>query len=237
MPHKQASELAPERVGELTRDLGLELSAVQCAALCTYGRLLQRWNRVHNLTAIDSEQELLTHHLLDSLAIVRPLEQLLFARGGATAPPRVLRFLDAGSGAGLPGIPIAVARPDWSGTLVDAVGKKCAFLRQAQLELGLRNVQVRHARLEQDAPQRHDLAVSRAFSSLRDFVELTRAHLRPGGLWAAMKGRIPANELAQLPTDIEVLDTITLRVPMLAGQRHLLVLRKSQPADAIPQSS
>ncbi len=216
--------ISPTVLAELASDLGLELSPGQCATLVAYAQLLRRWNRVHNLTAIASNADLLTHHLLDCLAVVHPIERAL-ALYGAHRPDGPLHFLDAGSGGGLPGIVLAVARPRWHGMLVDAVQKKCAFLQQAKVELGLANIDVRHARLEACDGGRYDLVVARAFASLHDFVVLTRPLLRPGGLWAAMKGRHPGAELAQLPDDVEVLQTSTLRVPQLPEQRHLVVLR------------
>jgi 16S rRNA (guanine527-N7)-methyltransferase len=221
---------------ELAGTLGLELTPAQATALLAYVGLLRRWNRVHNLTAVDSDAEVLSHHLLDCLAIVRPLEQALGRFGPPRAPAAAVRFVDAGSGAGLPGIPLAVARPHWQGTLIDAVQKKCAFLQQAQVELKLGNIAVRHARLETAPVAGQDVIVSRAFASLRDFTTLTRAMLKPGGLWIAMKGRHPADELAQLPADVEALETSTLRVPLLNEERHLVVLRP-RPCAPSPSGS
>ena len=227
--------LSPGLLAQIALELVLELTPQQSATLVEYAQLLRRWNRVHNLTAGDSNSDLLTHHLLDCLAIIRPVERALARFATGLLPGRPVHFLDAGSGAGLPGIPLAVARPNWHGVLVDAVEKKCAFLLQARLELRLNNIEVRHARLETAALATHDLIVSRAFASLRDFVTLTRPLLRPNGLWIAMKGRIPAAELADLPANVEAVDTSTLRVPQLAEQRHLVVLRpvrKGAPAPA-----
>ncbi len=224
--------LAPERLAELARAIGLDLDTRACNNLVSYAQLLRRWNRVHNLTAISSDEEILTHHLLDCLAIVSPLELAVREHMPTRAQPEGLRFLDAGTGGGLPGIAMAIARPHWCGVLVDAVEKKCAFLRQVQVELGLRNITVRHARLETLTDPAHELIVSRAFASLHDFLRLTRGCLRPGGIWAAMKGRNPADEIRALPTDVQVLDTITLRVPLLAEQRQLLILRLRPQADA-----
>ncbi len=201
-------------------ELGLAVTAAQGASLLRYVALLRRWTRVHNLTAIRSEDEALSHHILDSLAIVAPLDELGY--------PEPLHVLDVGAGGGLPGIPLAIVRPAWQCTLVDAVEKKCAFLHQVRMELGLANVQVRHARLgvrdNANIPSQ-DLVVSRAFASLRDFVDCSRGLLRPGGTWAAMKGKYPEQELAELPADIRVLRTVTLRVPRLAEQRHLVLMR------------
>lgn len=228
VPPSRTGPFAAERLQALASEMDIALTGAQCTALVAYAALLQRWNRVHNLTAIDEPEALLTHHILDSLSIVAPLAQVLRHRGllpPATEPAQAkLSFLDAGSGAGLPGIPLALLRPGWHAHLVDAVEKKCAFLRQACLELALPNVSVHHARLEQLRLEPQPLIVSRAFASLRDFVALTRPFLAPGGVWAAMKGRKPLGEMQHLPPGIEVLETITLRVPTLEEQRHLVVL-------------
>jgi 16S rRNA (guanine527-N7)-methyltransferase len=235
----------PERhLRELAGGLGLELSEAEGARLTAYGELLRRWNRIHNLTAVDEPGELLTHHLLDCLAIVRPLDEALRSAGliapGVAAAQTELEFLDAGSGAGLPGIPLAIVRPRWHGWLVDAVGKKCAFLQQAVVELGLSNVEVRHARLERVSLPRCALVVSRAFASLRDFIAVTRGHIAPGGLWAAMKGRDAEAELRALAPDLSTaarfVETITLRVPRLDEERRLVVLRApaAPPAGSAP---
>lgn len=226
----------PAELGPLAAELGLALSPQQCDTLLAYAALLRRWNRVHNLTAVDDDTQVLTHHLLDSLAIVAPVERALARFGAGAAAGNGVHFVDAGSGGGLPGIPLAVARPQWHATLVDAVQKKCAFLQQAQVELHLGNVAVRHARLEAATLPAQDFVVSRAFAALRDFVALTRPLLKPGGLWIAMKGRHPTDELADLPADVEVLDTSTLRVPLLGEERHLVVLRTRGPESAPPQA-
>jgi len=223
-----ASPLSAHVLQEHASTLGLGLGAQQVESLLAYAALLRRWNRVHNLTAIDSDADLLTHHLLDCLAIVRPLQEHF----AALPQSGTLSFLDAGSGGGLPGIPLAIALPEWRGTLVDAVQKKCAFLEQARLELGLPNIAVRHARLESLPLAASGLVVSRAFASLDDFVRLTWALLEPGGYWAAMKGRQPEAELAQVPAGAEHVGTITLRVPLLDEQRHLVILRKAPGAPA-----
>jgi 16S rRNA (guanine527-N7)-methyltransferase len=229
------ASLPPEaRLQSLAGELDLQLAPDQCAALLAYGELLRRWNRVHNLTSIDAPEDLLSHHLLDCLAIVRPIDAALIRCGlvapGTSAAQARIDFLDAGSGAGLPGIPLALARPRWNGCLVDAVGKKCAFLQQAIVELDIRNLEVRHARLESASLPRCTLVVSRAFASLRDFVALTRERIAPGGLWVAMRGREGAAAAHGLPADVQLVQTITLRVPLLAEQRHLVILRAPESA-------
>lgn len=216
-----AASLAAADLAELAQnELGLMVSKNQAESLLRYVALLRRWNRVHNLTAIRTEEEALSHHILDSLAIVAPLENLAY--------PEALRLLDIGAGGGLPGIPLAILRPAWQCTLVDAVEKKCVFLRQVRMELGLANVQVRNARLDARGNAgipAQDLVVSRAFASLHDFVDCTRGILDPAGTWAAMKGKYPTQELTELPPDVAVLRTVTLRVPRLPEQRHLVLMR------------
>jgi 16S rRNA (guanine527-N7)-methyltransferase len=186
--------------------------------LLRYLELLAKWNRVYNLTAITHPAQMLTHHLLDSLAIAAPLDALLAARDSP-------QLLDVGSGAGLPGIPLAIARPGWSLTLLDSNGKKTAFIQQAAAELELPNVRVATARAEGFSGGQFDVIVARAFSSLRDLVIRTRPLLAPGGTWAAMKGTIPREELRELPDDIQCAQIVPLQVPGLDAERHLLLLK------------
>jgi 16S rRNA (guanine527-N7)-methyltransferase len=192
------------------------------AQLARFAALLTRWTAVHNLTSIRSPTEVLSHHLLDSLAIVLPIEAIF-----AETP---LRLLDVGSGGGLPGVPLAIARPDWRVTLIDKVEKKVAFLTQAKLELGLGNVECQHVRAEDWRHEPFDLIVSRAFSTLADFVRVSRQLLAPGGWWAAMKGVRPAEELEALTRafpEVRVADIVKLRVPRLDAERHLVLLQRS----------
>ena len=196
--------------------LGLALTVGQVDNLERFGALLRHWNRTHNLTRIDAGEALITHHLLDSLAVARPLQLALV--GARQQPARVL---DVGAGGGLPGVPLAVACPDLRFTLVDAVQKKTAFLTQAVLELGLRNVEVRHARVESMQGE-FDVITARAFASLADFVARTRHLLAPGGRWFAMKGRVDAAELAALPASVVVGGVLPLAVPGLEEERHLI---------------
>jgi 16S rRNA (guanine527-N7)-methyltransferase len=219
-PKDSPLELSPDRVRELASELGIVLDQEQSAALTAYARLLQRWNRVHNLTARDSTEDLLSHHLLDSLAVAPWITEARV--GGAAAG---LRVLDAGAGAGLPGIPLAIACPALRMTLLDSVEKKCAFMEQAKLELKLTHVEVVHARLERYRAAAFDVIVARAFATLERFAALTRHLLKPDGRWIAMKGRHPTDELAALPKDVHVIDTVKLRVPHLAAARHLVLMR------------
>jgi 16S rRNA (guanine527-N7)-methyltransferase len=203
--------------GQLTDGLaalGLAVPAPQVDRLLAYSALLQKWNRSYRLTALGDPQQIVSHHLLDSLAIVR------WVGDG--------RLADVGSGGGMPGLPLAIVRPDLPVVLVEANGKKAAFLRQAAIELGLTNVTVVGERVERWQPQvPPTMVTSRAFAALADFVTVTR-HL-PGraGRWLAMKGQLQAGEIAALPAGVVVEATIALRVPGVAAARHLLILRES----------
>lgn len=191
--------------------LGLALPADAEAKLLAYLALLDKWNRVYNLTAVRDTERMVSHHLLDSLAAVP------FFQGG--------RVLDVGSGGGLPGIPLAIARPDLQVTLIDSIAKKTAFLLQAKMELGLDNLSVVTNRVEDYRPETgFDLITSRAFSDLREFVALTRHLLKPAGRWLAMKGLYPHEELALLPAGVKVSADHVLAVPGLDATRHLIVL-------------
>jgi 16S rRNA (guanine527-N7)-methyltransferase len=219
-PPDAAAAPASADILEGARELGLGLSPEQAGQLERFAALLVRWNAVHNLTAIDSSTRILSHHLLDSLAILSPIDVIY--------RDQKISVLDVGAGGGLPGIPLAIARPDWSVTLVDKVEKKVAFLTQAKLELGLRNLECLHARAEELRHAPFDLIVSRAFASLADFVRLTRALRAPGGRWAAMKGSVPGDEISALRRefpDVRVIDIVKLDVPRLGAERHLILLQ------------
>lgn len=182
-----------------------------------YVELLQRWNATYNLTAVRSPADILTHHLVDCLAVVPALQR--HAAGG--------RLLDVGSGGGLPGVVIALMLPDWQVTCVDSVGKKAAFVRQAAGALGLANLHAAHARVEALKAPAFDVVTARAFASLADLVRLTRPHLAPGGIWMAMKGRTPDDEIRDLPADVEVFHVEQLTVPGLDAQRCLVWMRRA----------
>lgn len=196
--------------------LGLGLPDGAEAKLLAYLALLDKWNRVYNLTAVRDAERMVSHHLLDSL-VAAP-----FFQGGRHKPPSVL---DVGSGGGLPGIPLAIARPELHVTLIDSIAKKTAFLMQAKAELGLVNLQVVTARVEDFHPETSfDVITSRAFSDLKAFVTLTRHLLEPGGRWLAMKGLMPHEEIASLPDWVKVSANHALTVPGLEASRHLIVL-------------
>lgn len=205
--------------------LGLTLDGAARQRLLAYLDLIARWNRVYNLTAVREPVLMLSHHLLDSLAAWPPLSRHLHAHG-PDAPPT--RILDVGSGAGLPGVVLAIVEPRWEVTCVDAVAKKAGFIRQVAAELGLPNLKAVHARVEDlpvDPP--HDLITSRAFASLADFVTLTSSLLAPSGCWVAMKGRVPQDEIDALPPGVEMFHVEPLAVPGLDAQRCLVWMRRT----------
>lgn len=194
--------------------LGLDLDAGQRDRLDRYLALLEKWNRVYNLTAIRERERMVTHHLLDSLAIAA------YVRG--------LRVLDVGSGAGLPGIVLAIARPELRLTLLDANRKKAAFMQQAIAELALPNAEVVVARVEAwDTALRYDTIVSRAFAELADLVTGAVRLLAPGGVIAAMKGVHPHAEIERLPDGVRVARVIRLEVPGLDAERHLVLVERA----------
>jgi len=204
--------------------MDVHLDPARAQALLAYLDLLARWNRVYNLTAVRDPDLMVTHHLLDSLSIVAPLRR--------HAAGRPLTLLDVGSGGGLPGLVLATIEPDWQITCVDAVAKKTGFIRQAALEMGLTRLTARHARVEAMPSAQADVVISRAFASLPDFTAWTRQHLRPDGVWLAMKARHPADEIAALRGDIEVFHVEPLRVPGLNAERCAIWLRPRPPGTA-----
>jgi 16S rRNA (guanine527-N7)-methyltransferase len=190
--------------------LGLDLPPSAQEKLLAFAALLGKWNRVYNLTALRDEQLVISHHLLDSLAVLPHL-------GGAK------RLADIGSGGGLPGIPLAIARPELQVALVEASQKKSAFQQQAKIELGLANVSVHCLRAEIWQPEEKcDVVISRAFSDLAEFVKLSGHLLARSGVLLAMKGVHPYEEIAGLPAGWRVADVMPLHVPGVAGARHLV---------------
>ena len=195
------------------QQLGLVVEAEQQQKMMKYLGLLQKWNRVYNLTAIDKTELMVSHHLLDSLAV---LPHLMAGR-----------WLDVGSGAGLPGLVLALMRPDWEFELLDSNSKKCSFVQQAAIELNIKNIQVTCARVQDwKKAKKFDGIISRAFAGLEKFVVLTRHLLMPGGVWVAMKGMPPNQELQQLPAGIVLKRIISLQVPSVDGERCLVILEE-----------
>lgn len=189
---------------------GIDLPEPVQHKLLDYLALLQKWNKVHNLTAVRDPEEMVTLHLLDSLSVLPHI--------------KAKRLLDVGSGAGLPGIPLALCLPGLQVTVMDSSHKKASFMRQAKAELGIANLEVVCGRVENFRPEQlYDVVISRAFSDLAEFVALTRHLCAPGAEWLAMKGVYPYDELAQL--EIQPAQVIPLKVPGLQAQRHLVFLK------------
>ncbi|MBS0508629.1 MAG: 16S rRNA (guanine(527)-N(7))-methyltransferase RsmG [Proteobacteria bacterium] len=199
--------------------LGLSLSEGQTTRLLGFLALLQKWNKVYNLTAVRDPGEMLTHHLLDSLAAVPPLRRHLAQQGGAGR-----RLLDVGSGGGLPGVVFAICCPELDVSCVDTVAKKAAFIQQAAATLGLANLHGIHARVETLSGP-FDVISCRAFASLVDFTGWSRQALAPQAVWLAMKGRHPHDEIAALPAGVQVFHVEQLAVPGLAAERCICWMR------------
>jgi 16S rRNA (guanine527-N7)-methyltransferase len=198
--------------------LGLTLERDIQQRLLDYIALIEKWNRVYNLTAIREPEKMVSHHLLDSLAVAPHLH--------------AKRLLDVGSGAGLPGIPLALAKPDTHVTLLDSNHKKAAFLNQAVMELKLKNAEVCSERVESWQTQnRFDVIISRAFSDMGEFVRITRHLLAPGGMFAAMKGLHPYEEIDKLPPGCKVQQVLPLAIPGLEGARHLVLIGQDEQAE------
>ncbi len=193
--------------------MGIALDAAARSKLVAYLELIGKWNKVHNLTAVREPAQMVVLHLLDSLSV---LPHVAHAK----------TLLDVGTGAGLPGIPIAIARPDLAVTLLDSSHKKATFLRQAKAELALANVQVACERVENwHPPAPFDAVVSRAFAELADFVTQSGHLVAPGGTMLAMKGVYPFEEIARIPATHRVENVVALAVPTLEAQRHLVLMK------------
>jgi 16S rRNA (guanine527-N7)-methyltransferase len=211
------------RAGALT--LGLALSDVQVGQLLIYQDLIQKWTKVYNLTSVRDPAEMLTHHLLDSLTVVFPLRMQLarMRDSGALAVDSQVRLLDVGSGAGLPGAVIAICCPEITVHCVDTVAKKAAFIQQVAASLKLPNLRGIHARVE-NLTETYNVVSSRAFASLLDFVTWSQKCLAEQGLWMAMKGKHPSDEISALPSFAQVFHVEPLVVPGLNAERCLLWL-------------
>jgi len=204
----------------------LVLTDRQVTALLDYLDLIQKWTKVYNLTAVRDPAEMLTHHLLDSLAVIEPLRRVLAqaeAGQGAVASSR-RRLLDVGSGAGLPGVVIAICCPELAVDCVDTVGKKAAFIQQVAVSLKLPNLRGIHARVE-SLTESYDVISSRAFASLADFTARSVGALAEQGVWMALKGKHPADEIAALPASVEVFHVEPLTVPGLGAERCMVWMR------------
>jgi 16S rRNA (guanine527-N7)-methyltransferase len=203
--------------------LSLNVAEPQQRQLLSYMTLIQKWNKVYNLTALRQAQEILTHHLLDSLSAVSPLlGHIAKTKGDANAG---IELLDVGSGGGLPGVVIAICCPNIRVTCVDTVSKKAAFVQQVAASLRLSNLRGVHARVE-SLTGPYDVVCSRAFASLPDFVSWSVAALSDGGVWMAMKGKLPEAEMAGLPSFAQVFHVEQLQVPGLEADRCMVWMKK-----------
>lgn len=214
------------RLERVAPQLGLELSAHDRTQLLDYLSLIQRWTQVYNLTSVRNTSEMFTHHLLDCLAVIQPMR----ARAAASNEQEsALRVLDVGTGAGLPGVVLALLNPTWHVTCIDSVEKKAIFIRQVAAELRLPNLLGIHGRVEGKSTFKSpefDLITSRAFASLKNFTELTKSLLADGGRWAAMKAHLLDEEREELPPDVELFHVEQLKVPELDAARCLVWMKR-----------
>jgi 16S rRNA (guanine527-N7)-methyltransferase len=256
-PANASTSNLPRDLQSGLQQLGLDLPAALQTQLLDYMALIQKWTKVYNLTSVRDPAEMLTHHLLDSLAVVAPLRRHLQAQAQnqpnalapaqpqPPSPTKTFRVLDVGSGAGLPGVVLAIVCPELDVTCVDTVAKKAAFIQQAAATLRLPNLRGVHARVEELKAPPFDVVTSRAFASLADFVNLTKFHVKhpsaatstaaaagagdavraDGGVWMAMKGKHPADEIAALPANVAVFHVEQLSVPGLDAERCLIWMR------------
>jgi len=195
------------------KHLDIDLLPQQIEQLLAYHQLLLKWNRAYNLTAVRDPLEMISRHLIDSLSI------LPWVGAG--------RLLDVGSGPGLPGIPLAICRPDLNVTTLDSNGKKTRFQQQVRIELGLQNLTVINGRVEQVDTDPFDMVVSRAFASIADMLTLSGHLAAPTGVFLAMKGQYPEAELEQIPTGFALQQVHRLNLPDTDGERHLLILGRT----------
>ncbi len=229
--------------------LGLSLTAAQIDHLFAYLDLIQKWNKVYNLTSVRDPADMLSLHLIDSLAILEPVNRQLGLTAKlentvlpkailANKPQKMKQMLDVGSGAGLPGVVVAICCPDISVTCVDTVAKKAAFINQVAVTLRLKNLKAVHARVEnlaandnaareRESAAGFDIICCRAFSSLADFTALSKDSLKDQGIWLAMKARHPADEIDQLAPNVTVFHVEPLDVPGLQAERCLIWMRKT----------
>ncbi len=209
-------------------DLGCALEDAQLQCLLSYLDLLQKWNKVYNLTAVRDPEEMLTHHLFDCLAVIRPLQNYLQTVTDRHAG--AFRLLDVGSGAGLPGVVIAICCPGITVHCVDTVAKKSAFIQQVASSLRIPNLKGIHARVE-SLVEPYDVITSRAFAALQDFCQWSEAALSVQGAWMAMKGKYPADEIAALPELVEMFHVEQLQIPGFSAERCLVWLRRRRSCE------
>lgn len=219
----QVSTNYRKRITDAAQNLGLKLDDIQIGQLERYVQSLLKWNRTYNLTALRAPDQILIHHIFDSLALI-PFLLKYFDTNNREQPGTII---DVGSGAGLPGVVLAIFFQNWQVYCVDAVEKKAAFIRQLRGALKLQNLHACHGRIEQVTNLNADVIVSRAFASLQDFVELSSKHLKPKGVFIAMKGLIPEKEMLNLTlhTKWKIWHIDTLEVPDLNAQRCLVWIR------------
>lgn len=220
-----SSQSHVENLRQAATALNLTLDERQESAILAYMAQIQKWNKTYNLTALRLPEQILVQHVLDSLAVVNPIQNFLQTRSGNDETV----IVDVGSGAGLPGTLLAIMHPEWRVYCVDAVEKKMAFVRQMSSILGLPNLHAVHGRVEQLPVYNADIVVSRAFASLPDFVQWASRHAGPDGVVLAMKGRVPQNEIdalhdAQAQWRVERVEA--LHVPLLDAQRCLVWLHR-----------
>ena len=228
------AEVERRLLEQASESLGLSLTATQIDILMRYLALMRRWNAVYNLTSIDGAR-MLSHHLVDSLAVVGPLERHFAGAWLSAHPLASPGILDVGSGGGLPGVVLAIARPAWRVTCLDAVAKKSSFVRQVSAELGIGNLEAIHQRVQDHGSARgYDVIVSRAFAALPDFTSWTRHLLSPAGVWLAMKGAVPDAEIGAIPEDIEVFHVEPSAPPGVDGRRCLVWARPRRPEGSAP---
>lgn len=204
------------------RVLQLELADLQVGQLLDYLELIQKWTKVYNLTAVRDPAAMLTQHVLDSLAVVLPLRAKILEQGVAGVE---LKLLDVGSGAGLPGVVLAICHPQWSVDCVDTVAKKAAFIQQVAVSLKLARLRGLHARVESLVGP-YDVVCSRAFASLLDFTNWSAGALTESGVWMALKGKHPVDELAAVPVGVKVFHVEPLTVPGLDAERCIVWMRR-----------
>jgi 16S rRNA (guanine527-N7)-methyltransferase len=213
-----AHHLFEQRLKAAALELNLPLPKTACERLLHFIRLLDQWNKTYNLTAVREPQEQLVQHLFDSLSIANCLDTHLSAKAD---------LWDIGSGAGLPGLPLAILWPERHMTTIDSVGKKIAFQNHAIASLGLKNATAVHGRVEQQSTAHPaDMIVCRAFSSLAQFALSCTPLVGPNTILAAMKGKLPETEIAELPPSWQILNIVPLKVPELEAERHLIMIRQ-----------